>query len=602
MPRVGVIRMFAIVGTLVAGTLAGCVAPVVTESETPASEPPTDWTTELSQPIYDGIISAIARTTSADGTSLSLAFHLPQGLPEGERVPTLLRLTPYQGGTAGPFGYGRTSTPMGTAPPPGGGPVEATVLRGAAFVEGALRGTAGSGGCIDFGGDADRGDAQAFVAWIRAQPWSNGVVVTAGISHDGMASVAAHVAVQDLGASIAYAASLSYYLDEWYQGARFDRPWNGPVYTVTSTQPVLYVEPESQLAKVEPCTTTVPFAQLDGRHGPYWDERDNARFAHAARAPLLLTHGFLDTNVLPNAAQSYWDALPEAYPKWSVWGWFAHTDPDFATHPLGDFALLRQQWIDATLFGHENGLWETPRVLAEDNLGVWHESATWPLDHSERVRFHARDDGALVLDAPNPGSLSYTDREGANRPDWRDAHVAFRSEPLAEARLVSGAPKLHLVASSDQIETKWVVYLLDEAPDGTRQRVTQGYADSHTYAGEDEWREMTPGSSYAWDIQLLPTAWVVEPGHRLVLLVASQDSGWNPREGEPEVSMTSTYPMACWPAPKGECYWPMGILPSATAGRAVNTVHTGEDATLLELHWADPMATTKATHPGIVPT
>ena len=104
---------------------------------------------------------------------------------------------------------------------------------------------------------------------------------------------------------------------------------------------------------------------------------------------------------------------------------------------------------------------------------------------------------------------------------------------------------------------------------------------------------MRPGKSYAWEIPLLPTAYVVASGHRATLLIASQDSIF---AADPDrVTPASPDPSACWTYAQEACYVPEGILPSATAGRAVNTVLTGPDGTYVELDWVDPALTTKAS-------
>lgn len=573
-------RLLAVL--LVALFAAGCAAPDAPGAVVDAPDariPAASWKANLSQPSYDGIVSSLARVVSSDGTSLSLTVHLPEGLPADARVPTLLQITPYQPLDA------RTSTPRGTDPP--GGDWAFFVERGAAYVEADARGTGGSEGCLDFGGSADRADARAFIEWIRAQPWSNGVVVTDGVSHPGMGSVVAHAAMGDLTAALAHAPVVDYYRDEWYQGAKFENQLNGEAYQAIELAPSAYLEPEALLAQAAPCVgrTVVDFEQPDGAHGPLWDDRDLSRHVEDARALILLTQGFIDQNVHPDHVQLYWDALPADAPKHVIWGWWYHGWPDMEGHPAEDFESVRHRWLDATLFGLDNGLWDEPRVWVEDSTGVWHEGNDWPLEPSERVRLRASPDGALTTDATAEGAREYVDTLETRRGSWALAHVAFRTEPLDAPRLVNGAPRVHLVASTDLGETKWVVYLLDEAPDGSWERVSHGYADSHTWAGEDAWETMESGERYPFDIMLMPTAVVLEPGHRLVLLVASQDS-----------ALTNGAPGGeafCFDDHRGGCYDPSGIRPATTVGRATNTVHTGPDGTWVDLAWVDPALTAK---------
>ena len=79
----------------------------------------------------------------------------------------------------------------------------------------------------------------------------------------------------------------------------------------------------------------------------------------------------------------------------------------------------------------------------------------------------------------------------------------------------------------------------------------------------------------------MPTAVVVPKGHKVALLIASQDS-------------RRTSSGQCFSDYVGGCYEPSGILPATTAGQAINTVFTGPAGTTVEWDWADPTKTAKA--------
>lgn len=573
-------------GLLALTALAGCV-----DDEPGGSEPEPEprWSTEawmaaISEERFATYSESLHYLEAEDGTSLALTLFLPDGLGD-EQVPTLLELTPYQTldrGLGSVFGGGA------------GGVWEDAILRGAAFVRADERGGHASGGCLDFGGEADRSDARVFHEWIISQPWSDGRVVTDGVSHPGMGSVVAHVAVPGLTAALTHAPVVSYYQDEWLQGAKFEDQLNGPAYQAIELAPTTYPDAQSILNQAAPCTgeTTLDYSADSGQFGPLWQERHLALALHAAMAdpataptaPILLTHGFVDENVHPDHSQMYWDALPDDYPKYAVFGWWYHGYPDMDGHPAQTFGNFRMRWLDATLHGIDNGLWLEPRLLVEDSQGVWHESHDWPIDGSQATTFWPHE-GDLAAAAPaSEGGLSYLDSLGAGRMVWTNGHVAFRSEPLGEAALVNGAPSVDLVASSTEAETKWVVYLMDEAPDGSWTRISHGYADSRMRDPlTDEWLPMTPGQPDTWTIPLQPTAVVVEEGHRLTLVIASQDS-------QQTFDQTMLLQSKCMEDFRGGCYTPSGIQPATTAGRAINTVHTGPEGTTLTVHLVDPSA------------
>lgn len=541
-------------------------------------QPPRRWTTEewqasLTEPIYDGVVTTTHYITSADGTQLSLTVHLPEGLPAGARIPTLMQMTPYR--------------PLDQALPGSLNDYLFFVQRGAAYVEADERGTGGSDGCLDFGGSGDRMDALAFAAFIRSQPWSDGRIVTDGVSHPGMGSVVAHAAIPGLTGAMAVAPVVSYYQDEWLQGAKFEDQFNGPAYEGIETAPPLppeFADPNALKAQAASCRgqTTLDFTPVDGPFTEKWQDRDLSRHVPVERKPIVLVHGFTDVNVHTDHSQMYWDALPDDYPKFGIFGWWAH---EYPTMPAENYRLLRHRWMDHLLFGRDNGLAAEPRVLVEDSRGEWHEGDDWPLEQSERAELRPAGDGSLAATAPADGRVEYSDAPGARRGEWAGAHAAFRTPPLEADRLVNGAPEVDLVASSSEDQTKWVAYLLEELPDGTWERVSHGYADSHTWKSMDTWTAMEPGTAYRWTLKLIPTAAVVEKGNRLVLLITSQDSR-NPED------------TPCWRQGEAPCYAPSGILPATTVGQATNAVHVGADATKVRLAWVDPAKTRRAPFPG----
>ena len=529
------------------------------------------WKAALSKPKYTDVEVTTHYIEAEDGTQLSLTLHLPAGLGDDVKIPALMQMTPYRPLDQAAGGYTD---------------YEFFVLRGAAYVEADERGTGGSEGCLDFGGSADRSDAEVFAEWIRSQPWSNGRIVTDGVSHPGMGSVVAHAAIPGLTGAIAHAPVVSYYQDEWLQGAKFEDQFNGPAYQGIELAPPLppeYGDPNAGAAQAAACTgkTTTDYSTYEGPFTDLWADRDLSRHTPREEKPILFTHGFVDLNVHPDHTQLYWDALPDDYPKFAILGWWYHGYPDMQGHAAMDFASVRHRWMDSLLFGIENGLSAEPRVLVEDSTGTWHEGHDWPLEQSKHVTM-ATAEGALTPAAGKAGGVSYKDAMGAERGSWEDAHVLFETKALGKDMLVNGAPKLHLKATSTHSSTKWVAYLLDVAPDGAWERISHGYADSHSWKAEDEWTAMEPGERYSWTLNLMPTAVVVKKGHRVALLVASQDSR---RTGSEH----------CFSDYSGGCYDPSGILPDPTsAGQAVNTVFTGRGGTTVEWDWADPRKTAKA--------
>ena len=556
---------------LIGGLLAAALP--AQASHTSNKRWPTDrWMKTLSKQTYSSVVRTTHYIEAEDGTQLSLTVHLPAGLPEGKKVPTLMQMTPYRPLDQGLGGYGD---------------YEFFVLRGAAYVEADERGTGGSEGCLDFGGSADRSDAKVFAQWIRSQPWSDGRIVTDGVSHPGMGSVVAHAAIPGLTGALTHAPVVSYYQDEWLQGAKFEDQFNGPAYQAVELAPPLppeFGQPEAVSAQGATCTgkTTTDYSTYDGPFTELWADRDLSRVPPKERKPILLTHGFIDLNVHPDHSQLYWDALPDDYPKYAIFGWWYHGYPDMKGHDAGNFDFIRHRWMDALLFKTNNGLWHEPRVLVEDSLGVWHEGHDWPLEQSSSERLYANPEGVLSPSAAKGGEVSYIDEIGAERGSWDGASAVFETQEISKDMLINGAPDVFLKASSSETSTKWVAYLMDVAPDGSWERISHGYADSHTWKKPNRWDEIEPGKPYRWKIEMMPTAVVVKQGHRVALVIASQDSRNSPTNNN------------CFDDYRGGCYNPSGIAPALTAGRAENTVYLGKNGTSVRWDWADPKTTVKA--------
>jgi uncharacterized protein len=105
--------------------------------------------------------------TAEDGTVLLVDHHHPYQGPVGAGAVVWIR-TP----------YGRKQI---------GSVAKRFARRGAHVVVEAIRGTAGSAGSFD-GTTFEPGDGRAVAAWLRAQPWFPGVIVTWGLSALGYAS------------------------------------------------------------------------------------------------------------------------------------------------------------------------------------------------------------------------------------------------------------------------------------------------------------------------------------------------------------------------------------------------------------------------------
>lgn len=130
-----------------------------------------------------------------------------------------------------------------------------------------------------------------------------------------------------------------------------------------------------------------------------------------------------------------------------------------------------------------------------------------------------------------------------NRRLHREA-LTYTSETFGSARLLAGPIALTVFATANTTETVWVAYLDDVAPDGVSRPLTQGaLLGSHRALDTDKtWylpdgsvlrphhsytraaaQPVVPGELTRYDIEIFPTAALIEPGHRLRLALTTYD-------------------------------------------------------------------------------
>src|SRR5882724_4012281 len=126
--------------------------------------------------------------TLRDGTRIAVYVYLPASLEAGQRLPTVMMLTPY-------FSVARYRHPLFAklmellAPPGNAKWAEALVPYGFAVVLMDLRGSGRSSGRKQMMALPDAAkDGSEVIEWVVRQPWSNGNVGATGISAVGLAS------------------------------------------------------------------------------------------------------------------------------------------------------------------------------------------------------------------------------------------------------------------------------------------------------------------------------------------------------------------------------------------------------------------------------
>lgn len=102
--------------------------------------------------------------------------------------------------------------------------------------------------------------------------------------------------------------------------------------------------------------------------------------------------------------------------------------------------------------------------------------------------------------------------------------LTFTTESLENDLELDGYAVAHLSASSDCVDTDWVVRLCDVQPDGSSLNVTEGILRARYRNSACEPELLEPGKIYKYDISFAPTDYVFKKGHKLRLVIAS--SSW----------------------------------------------------------------------------
>ena len=220
-----------------------------------------------------------------------------------------------------------------------------------------------------------------------------------------------------------------------------------------------------------------------------------------------------------------------------------------------DEVMLR--WYDSILKGAQNGVErEKPVKIFVMGRNVWREEDDWPLPRAKSMRYYLHSEGK-ANSSTGDGALSATPpaAESADRfvydpadpvptiggPLCCDsAHLAPgpRDQRPAEARAdvlvystpafkqdfeVTGPVSLELYATSSAADTDFTAKLVDVAPNGYAQNLTEGILRARYRNSQEKPEFMTPGAVYKLTIDLWATSNVFLAGHRLRLEVSSSN-------------------------------------------------------------------------------
>ena len=557
--------------------LAGCLGPTHPPASPAAPKPafadaypPTDgsaWPTGLKGPFAALPIEHVA-VPADDGVAID-GWLLKPKLPDGVKAPVLIESSPY-------FVTADDASTQGNY----------WVKAGYAVMTMSVRGTGDSGGCLDFFGPREQKDQAELVEWAGVQPWSNGRVGMHGGSYVGTTVVEAAIqAPPHLKAAVAVAPVPDLLtLFTTPQGAvwtavatQLELAFSG-----FAAAPRLVGDPDpshiqAAVAKItaDPgggsrlCPDVVAnfnALALDpvgmDRDKAFWEARDMWPKMHNITAPFIYTDGYYD--------DQYFEG-PHVFPlvdhaPFQYWaGPWPHQAPD--KHPeLGDFQDYMLTWFDYWLKGVGpapanlgKAIWEdtlVPGVSPTNGKGEWHVSAAWPPPEAVERAFNLS--GAALTNSSASTERTYHSApvpEGESGPMlgpggwlWPKAFVCdqaapatdpvrlvYATEAASEAWLVAGIPHLDLNLTSDQPGGILNAFLLDEPPAGCGPGSEGGasvqapalisFGAADLLHVTDMWGAHPFPTNVPTHvrIELTDIAQVVQPGHRLVLVLSAGD-------------------------------------------------------------------------------
>jgi hypothetical protein len=436
-----------------------------------------------------------------------------------------------------------------------------------------------------WGANQDGYDA---VKWLAARPFADGQVGTFGASASGMTQLLlAGAAPPHLVCSIAEWASADRYHHMTYPGGVFLKSF---LETWLSNQGSTFKLLEF-------------WAHPD--EDAYWDERNLMRRLDRVRTPVLHIGGWYDLfsqGTLDQFRRLNFGGGPGARGNQKLvigpWTHGKHQDQVHGalTYPphsvFSDYATLRLRWFDFWLKGKDTGVMDDPpaRVYtmgpslpegATAPGNVWRTRADWP-PAATPTAFYLQPDGSLSRAAPTAPGTSETvylanpaqpvpTRGGANlyaetlvgpqdqrAVDARADVVTWQTPPLTAPLEASGPITMVLYASSDRLDTDWVVKLEDVYPDGRAMLVTDLVLNARHRQGFREERLLTPGQVERFEILLWDSSIVFPAGHRIRIAIQSSNFPRfevDPQTGEPfrqhtrtEIATNRVQHGAAWPS------------------------------------------------------
>lgn len=246
-------------------------------------------------------------------------------------------------------------------------------------------------------------------------------------------------------------------------------------------------------------------------------------------------------------------------------------DVDFGPQNMRAQFDRELRWFDHYLKGVDNGIDREPPIeIFYMGVNQWRHEQDWPIPGTKFTPFYIASKGAANSDNGN-GNLSanqplYGAGAASDQYDYdpnnpaptvgganccgtptlagpKDQRViesrkdilVYTSAPLNQPLAIAGPVKMKLFASTDGPDTDWVVKLIDVHPNGFSMNIAEGILRARYRKGTDQMELLKPNEVYEFEVDLVGTANVFLPGHRIRVDVTSShfpQFDRNPNTGE----------------------------------------------------------------------
>lgn len=373
-------------------------------------------------------------------------------------------------------------------------------------------------------------DGYDTIEWAAAQPWSNGIVGTFGLSYPGAVQWLAAVEDPPHLKAMIPAMTFSTPRNFFYSGGVFDGSWLDWIWLNIAPDarrrkhlmgPQTYREAAASwktvgqrlqnflpMADLPDLKETAPFYYQWLAHppaDPWWDWAELRGKYDRVHAAVLNISGWYDEAYGPDGATTNFNGLlavrknqknPRAATIIGAWthGELERSkagERDFGKSAAADYDEIILRWMDRYLKGVDNGVEQAKPVrifVMGDN--VWRDEDTWPLARAKESSLYLsstrqRESGSFSLgtglcmlcerftefasDPARPLTDPYAEFGARDyRPfSGRKDALLFDSEPLPADLEVTGPIRAEMYVSADVPDFDLWVRVLDVAPDGT---------------------------------------------------------------------------------------------------------------------------------------